>query len=183
MKKKFLFIGTFLSLSLFSQEKEVSVEKTVTGLQIGFFGANVYNESRLSENIALRSEISLYPSIWGGDLYTNTGFALAPAISISPKWYYNLQKRTEKNRNIKNNSGNYISARLEYIPDWFVISNTKDIHVNPTFAFIPNWGLRRNFATNFNYELRLGLGIGKILKKGYDMQVIPEISFKVGYNF
>lgn len=88
-----------------------------------------------------------------------------------------MEKRT------KNNSGNYLSAKLEYIPDWFVISNTKDIHVNPTLAIIPNWGLRRNFSENFNYELRLGLGIGKILKEDYDLQVIPEISFKLGYDF
>lgn len=183
MEKIFLFISTLFSLSLFSQQKEAGVEKTVTGVQVGFFGANIYNESRLSENIALRSEISLYPSIWGGDLYSQTGFALAPAISVSSKWYYNLGKRAEINKNTKNNSGNYVSARLEYIPDWFVISNTKDIHVNPTLAFIPNWGLRRNFATHFNYELRLGLGVGKILKKGYDIQAMPDINFKIGYDF
>ncbi len=182
MRKFVLALSIITSVFGAAQEK-ISLEKNLTGIQIGFFGANIYNETRLDESLSLRSEVSLYPSIWGGDLYSKTGFALAPAISLSPKWYYNLEKRSNNGKRIKNNSGNYLSAKLEYIPDWFVISNTKDIHVNPTLAIIPNWGLRRNFSENFNYELRLGLGIGKILKEDYDLQVIPEISFKLGYDF
>lgn len=181
--KKLFFVFAIASSAIITAQEKASLEKSLTGVQVGFFGANVYNETRLSENIALRSEISLYPSIWGGDLYSKTGFALTPAISVSPKWYYNLQKRADKGKSTTNNSGNYWSAKLEYIPDWFVISNTKDIRVNPTLALIPNWGIRRNFAQNFNYELRLGLGAGKILKEGYNLQVMPEISFKIGYDF
>ncbi|MFN4364146.1 hypothetical protein [Chryseobacterium hispalense] len=182
MRKFVLALSIITSVFTTAQEKE-GVEKSLTGVQIGILGANIYNEIRLDESLSLRSEVSLYPSIWGGDLYSKTGFALAPAISFSPKWYYNLGKRSNIGKRIKNNSGNYLSTKLEYIPDWFVISNTKDIHVNPTLAIIPNWGLRRNFSENFNYELRLGLGIGKILKEGYDLQVIPEISFRLGYDF
>lgn len=182
MRKFVLALSIVSSVFATAQEKE-SLEKSLTGVQIGLFGANIYNEARLNENISLRSEVSLYPSIWGGDLYSKTGFALAPAISISPKWYYNLEKRANNGKRIKNNSANYLSAKLEYIPDWFVISNTKDIHVNPTLAIIPNWGFRRNFADNFNYELRVGVGVGKILEKDYNLQVMPEISFKIGYDF
>lgn len=182
MRKIILVLSIISSVFGIAQEK-ASVEKSLTGVQVGFLGSNVYNEARLNKNISLRSEISLYPSIWGGSLYSKTGFAFAPAVSISTKWYYNLEQRSDKNENIKKNSGNYISVKLEYIPDWFVISNTKDINVNPTLAIIPHWGLRRNFAENFNYEVKLGLGIGKILKKDYDLQVIPEISFKIGYDF
>ena len=50
-------------------------------------------------------------------------------------------------------------------------------------CLIPTWGLRRNFAQKFNYEFKAGLGIGKILQKGYDTQIVPELSFKIGYDF
>lgn len=93
---------SILGVSLFSQEK-ASLEKSLTGAQIGLFGAEIYNEARLSENFALRSQVALYPSIWGGDLYNKTGFALAPAISVSPKYYYNLQKRSDAGKNISKN--------------------------------------------------------------------------------
>ena len=180
--KKYIFILLFLGIYTFSQEK-TSVEKSVTGVQIGLFGLDVYNEAILCEKFALRSQVALYPSIWGGDLYNKTGFALAPAISVSPKYYYNLQKRSDAGKNISKNSGNYIAASLEYVPNWFVISNVKGIEVNEMISLIPTWGLRRNFAKNFNYEFKAGLGIGKILQKDYDTQIVPELSFKIGYDF
>lgn len=182
MKKIFLLGMICLSSFVFSQEK-ASVKKSVTGIQVGFFGAELYNEARLSESFALRSQFELYPSIWGGDMYSKTGFALTPRISLTPKFYYNLQKRKDLGKNISNNSGNYLALKVEYIPDWFVISNTTDITVSETVSIIPTWGLRRNFAKNFNYEFKAGLGVGKILKKGYSTQVIPELSFKIGYDF
>ena len=182
MKKIILTTFLFLGIYAFSQEN-ARVEKSVTGVQVGFFGAEFYNEARLSENFSLRSQLELYPSIWGGDMYSKTGFALTPAISLTPKFYYNLQKRKDLGKNISNNSWNYVSLKVEYIPDWFVISNTKDIHVSETISIVPTWGLRRNFAKNFNYEFKAGLGVGKILKKGYSTQVIPDLSFKLGYDF
>lgn len=182
MKRLILLASILLGIHAFSQEK-ASVEKSVTGVQIGFFGAEFYNEAKLSESFALRSQLELYPSIWGGDFYSKTGFALTPTISLTPKFYYNLQKRKDLGRNISNNSGNYLALKVEYIPDWFVISNTKDMHVSQTISIVPTWGFRRNFAKNFNYEFKAGLGIGKILKKGYSIQVVPDLSFKIGYDF
>ncbi|WHF51147.1 hypothetical protein QGN23_12005 [Chryseobacterium gotjawalense] len=182
MKKITLIFSIIIAIYTSAQEK-ASLEKSVTGIQIGFFGVEIYNEAKLSDAVSLRSQLALYSSIWGGDLYSKTGFALAPALSVTPKYYYNLQKRKDKGRNISNNSGNYISAKLEYVPNWFVISNVPGIGVNDMISFIPTWGLRRNIATNFNYEFKAGLGIGKILQKGYDTQVVPELSFKIGYDF
>ena len=171
-----------LGVSIFAQEK-ASVEKSVIGIQIGLFGAELYNEAKLSDAFSLRSQLALYPSIWGGDFYNKTGFALAPAISVAPKYYYNLQKRKEKGKNIRNNAANYVAAQIEYVPNWFVISNVENIEVNPSISFIPYYGFRRNFANNFNYEFKAGVGIGMILKKGYDLQVPVELSFKLGYDF
>lgn len=182
MRRLVYALALFVGLQIQSQEKG-SVEKSVTGIQVGFFGAEFYNEAKLADHFTLRSQLELYPSIWGGDMYSKTGFALTPAISLTPKFYYNLQKRTDAGKNTTNNSGNYLALKVEYIPDWFVISNTKDISVSETISVVPTWGLRRNFAKHFNYEFKAGLGIGKILKKGYSTQVIPDLSFKVGYDF
>ena len=59
MKKIILMTTLFLGIQVFSQEK-ASVEKSVTGIQIGFFGAEFYNEARLSEKFSLRSQLELY---------------------------------------------------------------------------------------------------------------------------
>lgn len=184
MRKIISVLSIFIFSLLFSQEKEkIKLDKSIIGFQIGLFGGDLYNEARISNNISIRTQISLNPSLWGGDLYSETGFALTPSISISPKIYYNLNKRAEKGYNTINNSGNFFSAKLEYTPNLFVISNNKDVYVNEMISLVPSYGLRRNFASNFNYELTLGIGVGKILKRNYDLQVIPSISFKVGYDF
>jgi len=182
MKRLIVLLSVFAGIHSYAQEK-ATVEKSVTGIQLGFFGAEFYNEARLSDSFTLRSQLELYPSIWGGYMYSKTGFALTPAISLTPKFYYNLQKRKDSGKNITNNSGNYLALKVEYIPDWFVISNTEDISVSETISLVPTWGFRRNFAKNFNYEFKAGLGIGKILKKGYSTQVVPDLSFKIGYDF
>ncbi|HFS67123.1 MAG TPA: hypothetical protein ENK67_02820 [Flavobacteriia bacterium] len=38
-------------------------------------------------------------------------------ISAEPRYYYNFNKRIEKGKKILNNSTNYISAELFYVPD------------------------------------------------------------------
>ncbi len=182
MKSK-ISIALLLIVAHISAQQNTRLEQSVTGLQIGFFGAEVYNEARLSDLVSLRSQLSFLPSIWGGDFYSKTGFALAPALSLTPKYYYNLTKRAEKGKNTKNNAANYIAAELQYVPNWFVISNVEGVQVNPSLSIIPHYGFRRNFATHFNYEFKAGVGIGTILKKGYGLQVPIELSFKVGYDF
>ena len=182
MKK--IALLTILLLSIFSAKAQnQNLEKNVLGLQVGLFGLDIYNESRLSENIALRSEVSFFPEMWGGDLYEKTGFAVIPALTIQPKYYYNIQKRAEKGKNIKNNSANYFGLQLRYLPDLFVISNS-DYRVSNQIHVIPTFGIRRNFSKNFNYEFKTGVGYGSTF--GYDKNdsgVVIDLSFKVGFDF
>ncbi|MGU3376602.1 hypothetical protein [Chryseobacterium sp. M5A1_1a] len=121
---------------MYSQEKS-STKNLFFGVQAGLFGVNIYNESNLSEQFVLRSEIDLTAGIWGGDLYSKTGFVLMPALSITPKWYYNINERNNKNKNTKYNSANYLSAKLGFVPNWFVISNVDGIEVNLMISLIP----------------------------------------------
>jgi len=181
--KKLSLLLLIISFSMMNAQENSVKKNSFFGIQAGLFGANLYNETLLSKEFALRSEINFEASIWGGDLYSKTGFALAPELSILPKWYYSLSKRENKGKNSNYNSANYISARVGFTPDWFVISNVDGIKVNPMLSIVPTWGLRRNFAKNFNYEFQVGLGVGKILKPGYDIQAVPNLSFRIGYDF
>ena len=184
-----IFMRKLLSLSMLSMgafvfaQEVASVEKALTGVQIGLFGVDLYHETKLADEISLRGQVSLNPGIWGGDMYSNTGFALTPSLSLGPKYYYNLKKRSADGKNISNNSANYFSVQVDYFPNWFVISSVKGLEVNDAIYFTPNYGIRRNFAKNFNYEFRAGIGIGKIFKGDYSVQARPDLSLKVGYDF
>jgi hypothetical protein len=74
----------FLSISIFSNAQNVSVEKTVFGIQTGFLGIWVHNESKLSNTIALRSELGFDSGFWGGYFYDGTGFLLTPVLTLEP---------------------------------------------------------------------------------------------------
>lgn len=99
------------SISLFNYQAQKISTNSVFGIQAGLFWANVYYESSFTEDLVLSGEVDLAAGIWGGDLYNKTGFALSPEFVVSPKLYYNITKRGNETKNVKNNSANYLSAR------------------------------------------------------------------------
>lgn len=186
MKK--IIILVFLSLSIFCNAQNVSVEKSVFGIQTGFLGIWGHNESRLSNKIALRSELGFDTGFWGGFFYDEDGFLLTPVLTLEPRFYYNLNKRNSKSKNITNNSGNFISVKTSYHPDWFVISSVKDISIISDISFIPTFGIRRNIGTHFNYEAGLGFGYRYIFAKaaGYysnESEATANLHLRIGYVF
>ena len=76
--KKTITTLLFLAIINCSFAQNSAIEKSITGIQIGFLGTNVYNETRLSNEIALRSQFGLNAGIFGGSIYDKTGFILYP---------------------------------------------------------------------------------------------------------
>lgn len=182
--KKLISLFTFSLLIILGKAQNSNVEKNISGIQIGLFGLDLYNESKIASNTTLRAEASLFPAIWGGDMFAKTGFAFYPAITIQPKYYYNITKRAEKGKNTKNNSANYFGLQVRYVPDWFVISNTKNLSLSNQINIIPTYGFRRNFAENFNYEFKAGLGYGTTFGNDFNTSgAILDLSMKIGYDF
>jgi hypothetical protein len=185
---KQILLFCFLFTAIFAQAQDLIIEKNVTGVQIGYFGLDIYHETRIADKISLRAELGLIPAIWGGDLYGNkSGFALYPVFTLAPKYYYNLNRRVEKDKNIKNNAANYFAFQIRYLPGW-VISNHQDMELFNQIHFIPTYGLRRNFLKKFNYEFKVGVGygFGRTEIFGMDMNVsglTGDLTFKVGYDF
>jgi len=156
--KKITFTLILCGLTLIANSQNASVEKSTYGIQTGFLGIWVNNETKLSNQIALRSEIGFDSGIWGGDFYEGTGFLMTPVITLEPRLYYNLNKRVSKSRRIDGNSGNFISLKTSYHPDWFVISNKENVSVVSDISIIPTWGIRRNIGKHFTYETGIGIG-------------------------
>lgn len=182
--KKQIYLLSFALLSSYGKAQNTDVEKNITGAQIGLFGLDLYNETKIANRTTLRVEASLFPAIWGGDLYGKTGFAFYPSLTLHPKYYYNISKRAENGKNTKNNSSNYIGLQVRYVPDWFVISNAKNVSLTNQINFIPTYGFKRNFAGNFNYEFKAGLGIGTAFTNNNSIsEAVLDLSFKIGYDF
>lgn len=186
MKTKLLL--SLLLVSSLINAQDVSVEKSVNGVQVGLFGVWVHNESRLSNEIALRSEVGLDAGFFGGSVFIDDGFILAPSIKIEPRWYHNLKRRQDKGKRIDGNSGNFLGLKINYQPDWFTISNISDLSVVPTLSFIPNWGIRRNIGDHFNFETGIGVGIAREFWKqvGFsknNTEAVVNLRLRIGYQF
>ena len=156
--KKILLTLTLCGLSFIAKSQNESVEQSTFGIQTGLLGIWIHNESKLSNQFALRSEIGLDTGIYGSDVNDINGFLLAPTITLEPRWYYNLNKRESKSRRTDGNSGNFISIKTTYHPDWFVISNEDNINFISDISIVPTWGIRRNVGNHFTYETGIGIG-------------------------
>lgn len=155
--KKVLLISLLTNLfMLFTQAQGVGVEKSVWGIQTGLAPLAVYKETRLTNCIALRSEIS-----FGFAFAYSMGeskWAFIPGINLAPRYYYNLEKRASKGKQTAGNSGNFIALNLGYVPGLAIQSSNAEI--DPSLHIIPTWGIRRNIGTSFNYEIAFGIGYG-----------------------
>ena len=149
-------------------------------------GIWVHNESRLSNQIVLRSEIGLDSGFFGNSDEFN--FLMTPVFTVEPRWYYNLEKRTLKNRSIKHNSGNFISLKTSYNPDLFTISNVDNLRVIDQLSIIPKWGIKRTYFDHLTFET--GIGIGQVFYFGKSADywnkksdVGVDLHLRIGYSF
>jgi hypothetical protein len=189
MKQILVLLGVFGCLTVNAQEAKV--EKSFFGIQTGVLGLWIHNESRIGKKISLRSEIGINGVFWQGfDIYEGdkSGFYLGPVITLEPRYYYFLGKRSSKQKSISYNSGNFFSLHTSYQPDWFAISN-QDLNTVSTIFIAPTWGMRRNIGTSsFNYEVGIGLGYRYNFYKaeGYTKNngdAAANLHLRIGYTF
>ncbi|WP_031427030.1 hypothetical protein [Flavimarina sp. Hel_I_48] len=186
MQKIIFFI--FFGISFLDHAQNVSVEQSIYGIQTGILGIWVHNESRLADQIALRSEVGFDAGLWGGSFYDKTGYAATPVLTLSPRWYYNLKRRAEKSKRTNGNSANFLALKTSFRPDWFVISNYDNVSYVSDFSIVPTWGIRRNIGAHFNYEAGLGVGYIYYFAKaaGYDENEsagVVNLHLRIGYRF
>ncbi len=156
---KHMLLTWLLALSfLTATAQDISVEKSTYGIQVGFFGVYGHNESRLSNTIALRSELGLDAAIYSNNFAGSRKFVLVPALTLAPRWYYNLKKRVSKSRRIDGNSGNFIAIKTSYHPDIVIGHLDDNVNFISDISIIPTWGIRRHIGQHFTYETGIGMG-------------------------
>ncbi len=187
-----IFCGLTLiakSQNLTEKTQKPSVEKSIFGIQTGFAGLWIYNEFKLSNQFALRTELGL-DAYENDDYYPDVGFLLTTVISLEPRWYYNLNKRTSKSKRIDNNSGNFFALKTSFHSDDLLIefgddSNAKIVN---DLSIIPTWGIRRNIGKYFNYETGVGVGYIHYFSKNSGFtkdkgEAAINVHLRIGYQF
>ncbi len=185
--KNMILMLIFFSIALSTYAQQASVEKSIFGFQLGAIGAWVYNESRLDNHIALRTELGFQVNQAASVLQVYA-YTASPSITSEPRWYYNLNKRQAKSKAIKGNIGNFFSLRNTYSPYFVTLLDDRFGHTHSTVSITPTWGIRRNLGTNFTYEAGIGLGwlmIMSDINPNTDKkhQLEPYVNLRLGYSF
>jgi hypothetical protein len=194
MKRIAAFV--ILGICFSAQAQNTTVEKSFFGIQTGLAGVWLNNESKLSNSIALRSEIGIEHDFTLGSHYDGAGFILQPVLTIEPRYYYNLEKRNTQGKKSGNNSGNYLSLKTSYHPDWFVLNLADNYTKTADLAIIPTWGIKRQISSHFTYETAIGYGYRMVYLKDNQQsgtvqnvdgaskrnQYTPHLHLRIGYT-
>jgi|AntDeeMinimDraft_4_1070355.scaffolds.fasta_scaffold02873_3 hypothetical protein len=188
-------ISILFCLQTNAQTKQTaSVEESVWEIQTGFLGVWGYKETKLSNSIALRTEVGFDSDIFSSPYYERgrANFVMTPVITAEPRWYYNLSNRVEKGYDIDHNNGNFVSLDISFHPGILVISNVDNLEVIPDLSIVPKWGIRRTLGRHFSYEVGIGIGYQRIF---YDSEKyyffdssdknngVIDLHLRIGYTF
>lgn len=188
--KKLVITLILYGLTFIAKAQTASVEKSTFGIQTGVLGVWAYNELKLSNTIALRTELGFDFGIWESTFYDDydSPFLLTPVIVVEPRFYYNLKQRSDSSKRIDGNSGNFFALKMGYHPDWFVLFNTDNAPIVSDFSIIPTWGIRRHIGKHFNYEAGIGAGFSQTFgeRAGYSedkSEIELNMHLRIGYRF
>ena len=198
--KQFTILSILLSVitvqGLQAQDtiQQASVANRLLGVQLGLINLSFQYETKLQRKLTLHTEVGLVMGTSTKE-YNNPNIKdeetklLVPYFSLEPRWYYGLDRRVRKGKNIKNNSSNYFSIQTTYTSYRTPIINTGNFKVVSAFNIMPRFGIRRSFAKRFNYEFSGGYGYQyNIFNEAegcncshYD--TTTNIDARIGYNF
>lgn len=193
--KKLIFT---LLLASFASAQEKATD--LFNANISFIGIGVQYEKALNGNFTAVGSLDYiggfsYSEDWSGE--SDFDYILTTNISLEARYYYNFNRRIGKGKNTKNNSGNYLTLKGNFIPDLLTAKSDDNVTIDPQGSIILNYGLKRSFSQNFFYEFYTGLGIALYQetyaeylgnnewndKKRTDTGVALDLGFRVGYNF
>lgn len=183
MKKLILLtlLSGIIILSYGQKTKNESDLKSLTKLDLGPQGIGITFEPRISKTMTTDFSAGAgggYSVAEGNIDYQWQIFNPAFYFSATPKFFYNRQKRIEKEKSLKLNSGNYIGLRVKY--------TTGSIDPQPSMReaiFINlHWGLQRSIGNRWSLNAHIGGGYAQDLTNQFGT-IYPAVGFKLSYNF
>jgi hypothetical protein len=176
LKRLLILAGLILVASQLSSQ--TNTVQPVHIVSVRFIGAGYSYEHPLGKETALYAEFLIHGG-FGSNFLHGSYWIFAPAIRVEPRFYYNLEKRFDKNRKTIFNSANYLSFILEYqLPVSIGSDNVQSVNA---LTIAPMWGSRRTFLKHMVSEI--GIGPGLILAESLDMTPIIKLDLKIGFAF
>lgn len=156
MKKLLLLSFCLFSFVSINAQDQPFVENGM--LSVNFLLPGLEYETGLSNKTTLDLRTGIGFGLSGGsDRDTEYGIFLNAHAQY--RYYYNFNKRLDKNKNIANNSANYLALNASFGFGEPIIG---DLQVSPNLSGVvgPVWGLQRYYNSGFKLDLNLGGGYG-----------------------
>lgn len=165
---------------LFAQQKTENKEIQSPSFRINAYPIEVEMELAISNSISVMNSVGFNYLFKEGISGTNIFEDSDPYIQVFPRYYYNLDKRLNKDKKISGFSGNYIGL---YTLLHFRDLNDPDIaSIQNEFWIGPTWGVQRKIKDIAHLDLFLGWGVGWYLDESpfEGLPMSPLIGLKVG---
>ncbi|MDR5591782.1 hypothetical protein [Christiangramia sp. SM2212] len=171
MRIVFIAFGLFFSSLCFSQET------TNSQFSLNFLVPSAEYELAVSDN----STIDLNAGIgfaYHKSSYSGEAFGIYPGGEVQYRYYYNFNKRADKDKKTSENSGNYVAVVGSITGGDPIIGDLK--YSNNYGGFVgPTWGLQRVYNSGFKLNLNLGLGMG--FNDSGDTYLTPLFGLQLGW--
>ena len=190
MIKSILFLTLFAGQSLWSFGQDPKSDSKLSSfimLDLGGQGIGLTYESRLSNKMTVdfSAGVGGGHDIGEGFFEINYGYP-AFYFSLTPKYFYNRQKRIDKGKETLFNSGNYVGLRLKYVA---ANSRHVDIYGNSSLNVYRNsvlgnihWGIQRALGQHWLFNFHIGAGYAEDIDYSFGT-IYPAIDFKFSYIF
>lgn len=157
LSKAFICFLLFTSNTCICQD---SKNTDVTGvLKANFFDPGISHEKRLGMSQTLYGQAFLSTSIYIGyssALGNLSGVDIYPALTLQYRYYYNVDKRSNKGKRTAMNSMNYLAIVTEAD---FYTDRSWDQDVSRVLkTFGTAWGFQRNYPKRFSLDFNIGIG-------------------------
>ncbi len=93
-----------------------------------------------------------------------------PTVHLEPRYYYNLERRYQRGRNVSFNAASYIGVYSELRMNPLIEENNGFWPVYDRFKIGPAWGIQRNLGRRgyMNFNLAYGLVVDQTGHARYD---------------
>ena len=181
MKKLILLTSflCFLNVTYGQKNKTDTTLSSLAKIDLGLQGIGFTYEARISNHLTT----DLSAGIGGGYNIAEGSIEyelLKPAlyVSVTPKYFYNLDKRLARGKTLLYNSGNYIGARFTFNTP---VGEKTDIIRNSFLANI-HWGIQRAIGGHWLFNSHIGVGYAQDIDYNFGT-IYPALDLKFSYVF
>jgi len=172
MKTKFLLIALLIASLSFAQVTK-NVEENQ--FKINFLAPGLEYEKAIGKNTTLNFEIGTGFALRAGS-ERSTEFGVYPYVEGQYRYYTNFKRRLARDKNVSNNTGNYIAMSVLYVSGNSILG---DLNFSSNNLFVgPMYGLQRTSKSGFNFGLEFGAGY---YENDVDGGLAVRIDFSIGW--